>query len=90
MPAKRAAIEIGKIEVKLAEEPENVSEDLETEKEEEKEEEPKAKPNPIAKVKKVSSAPEPIKPVRISGLTERDPSKMSPKEYRAWRESQKK
>lgn len=88
MTVKKAAIEIGKIEVKLAEEPDNVSEDLDKDKEETKE---KAKPKPVVKiVKKVSSAPDPIKSVKTTGLTERDPKDMSAKEYRAWREGQKK
>lgn len=37
--------------------------------------------------KKVTSAPKPITPVKADGVTEKDPLKMSPKEYRAWRES---
>jgi len=39
--------------------------------------------------KKITQAPEPITPVKTTGATELDPSKMSPKEYRAWRESNK-
>jgi hypothetical protein len=54
---------------------------------------PKTEEKPVVKekppVKKQSNAPEPIVPVRTEGLTERDPSKMTPKEYRAWRESNK-
>jgi len=48
--------------------------------------EPAAKPTP----KKVSSAPEPIETVIADGAIQKDPNAMSPKEYRAWRESQKK
>lgn len=36
--------------------------------------------------KKITNAPEPINPVRTTGVTEKDPSDMPPKEYRAWRE----
>ena len=39
--------------------------------------------------KKQSKAPDPITPVRTTGTTEKDPSKMSAKEYRAWREKSK-
>jgi len=38
--------------------------------------------------KKQSKAPAPIKPVRANGLVEKDPNKMSPKEYREWRAKQ--
>jgi len=69
----RAALEIGKINVGLVKE----------EKEKEKEKEtPKAKP------KKQSNAPEPINSLRTDGVVEKDPNKMSVKEYKAWREGQ--
>jgi hypothetical protein len=42
-----------------------------------------------APVKQVTKAPEPIVPPRQTGATEKDPSQMSPKEYRAWRERNK-
>ena len=42
-----------------------------------------------APVKQVTKAPEPIVPPRQTGVTEKDPSQMSPKEYRAWRERNK-
>ena len=38
---------------------------------------------------KIPKAPPPIVPVKTGGVTERDPSTMSPKEYRAWRERNK-
>ena len=43
----------------------------------------KEKPKPS---KKQSNAPAPITPVKTTGVTEKDPNKMSPKEYREWRE----
>jgi hypothetical protein len=39
--------------------------------------------------KKVTKAPEPIDPPRASGVTDKDPNTMGPKEYRAWRERNK-
>jgi len=39
--------------------------------------------------KKTTNAPEPITPVKTTGVTEKDPSDMTPKEYRAWRERNK-
>lgn len=39
--------------------------------------------------KKTSQAAAPINPVRTEGLVDKDPSKMSMKEYRAWRERNK-
>jgi len=39
--------------------------------------------------KKITNAPEPITPVKTTGITEQDPSNMTPREYRAWREKQK-
>jgi hypothetical protein len=39
--------------------------------------------------KKITKAPEPIKPPSAPGIAEEDPNKMSPKEYRAWRERNK-
>jgi hypothetical protein len=90
MSAKKAAIEVGKIEVALAEEPENVSQDVTTDEDTEEEKE-KAKPKPVVKqIKKVSSAPPPIKPVKTLGVVEKDPNQMTSKEYRVWREGQKK
>ena len=44
---------------------------------------------PVKKPVKLPQAPDPITPVRTDGVTEKDPSTMSPKEYRAWRESKK-
>jgi hypothetical protein len=38
------------------------------------------------KVKKQSKAPEPIKPIKTDSKIEKDPNKMSAKEYREWRE----
>ena len=43
----------------------------------------------VVKQKKQSSAPEPISPVKVTAATEKDPNKMSPREYRAWRENSK-
>ena len=74
MPALKAAKEIGRIEARLVEG-------------EKKPEEKKAEsPTPA---KKLTKTPEPIEPVRSTGATEKDPSQMSPKEYRAWRERNK-
>lgn len=70
------AREVGKIEVLLAK----------AEKEEEEEVQDKPTPSKTNSLKKQSSAPEPINPVKTTGVTEKDPNKMSPKEYRAWRE----
>jgi len=39
--------------------------------------------------KKTTNAPEPITPVKTTGVTEQDPSNMNPKEFRAWRERNK-
>jgi len=36
-------------------------------------------------IRKQSKAPEPIIPLRSEGVTEKDPNKMSPAEYKAWR-----
>lgn len=82
MPLSRAAREIGKIEVKV----------LSEKKEEEEEEEvpPKKPPvKPTPPVKKTTKAPEPITPLKADGVVDKDPSQMTPKEYRAWRESKK-
>ncbi|MCP3924927.1 MAG: hypothetical protein GY714_20300 [Desulfobacterales bacterium] len=76
----RSGMEIAKIEVKLINE-------TEVEVEKESELEPKIEqPKPT---KKQSKAPAPIVPVQTDGVIEKDPEKMSPKEYRAYRESQK-
>ena len=77
MTALKAAKEIGRIEARL----------VEGEKKEEKKEEKKAE-SP-APAKKLTQTPEPIEPVRSTGATEKDPSQMTPKEYRAWRERNK-
>jgi len=39
--------------------------------------------------KKITNAPEPITPLRTTGAVEKDPNDMSPREYRAWRERDK-
>ena len=39
--------------------------------------------------KKTTTAPEPIIPVKTTGVIEQDPSNMNPREYRAWRERNK-
>lgn len=76
----RIAKELGKIEAML-----------ESKVKDEDEDEIEAKPEPKTKLpKKQSKAPAPIQSVRTDGLTEKDPNKMSPKEYRTWRENQKK
>ena len=72
----RVAKEVGKIEVKLAKAAEK-----------EVKEEVKPKSNSL---KKQSNAPEPIAPVKTTGVTGKDPNKMSPKEYREWREKSSK
>jgi hypothetical protein len=48
-----------------------------------------SQPAPAAPPKKTTNAPPPITPVRTTGATEKDPSQMTPKEYRAWRERNK-
>jgi hypothetical protein len=45
---------------------------------------PPPKPKP-----KITAAPEPITPVKTTGVMEKDPSQMTPREYRAWREKSK-
>jgi len=70
----KAAKEIGKIEVKLTGEK---AVDAESKK-------------PIAPTKKQSKAPAPISPVVTTGAVDKDPSAMSAKEYRAWREKKNK
>lgn len=55
----------------------------------EDDEEPPGVPPPPVKKKKLTKTPEPITPVRESGAIDKDPSQMSPKEYRAWRERNK-
>ena len=77
MTALKAAKEIGRIEARL----------VEGEKKEEKLEEKKFD-SPVP-AKKLTQTPEPIEPVRSTGTTEKDPSQMTPKEYRAWRERNK-
>jgi len=46
-------------------------------------------PPPTPPTKKTTKAPEPITPVKTTGVTERDPNDMTPQEYREWREKQK-
>ena len=74
MPALKAAKEIGKIEARLV---------AEKKKPDEK------KADPPAPAKKLTQTPEPIDPVRSTGAIDKDPSQMSAKEYRAWREKSK-
>jgi len=74
----RIAKEIGKLEVQLAKEIESVAKGEEVVK-------PKSNSH-----KKQSNAPDPITPIKATGITEKDPSKMSPKEYREWREKSSK
>jgi hypothetical protein len=48
------------------------------------------KVDPVPEVRKrATSAPDPITPIRTTGVTDKDPAGMSPKEYRAWRERNK-
>ena len=54
------------------------------------EKEEKTETKPETKVKKQTNAPAPIESVRTDGVVEKDPMKMSPKEYRAWRERKSK
>ncbi len=49
-----------------------------------------AKVNAPAPQKRVTKAPDPITPVATTGLIDKDPSTMTPKEYREWREKAKK
>ena len=74
MSALRAAKEIGKIEARLV---------AEKKKPDEK------KADPPAPAKKLTQTPDPIDPVRSTGAIDKDPSQMSAKEYRAWREKSK-
>lgn len=76
------AREIGKIEVTLAKAEKKVEDPVV--------DDPTKDPAPSAtnSLKKQTSAPEPITPVKTTGVTEKDPNKMSPKEYREWREGQ--
>ena len=83
MSPLKAAKEITKIEAKVAPKPS----DSQT-----PEIDPKTgKPKVVEKEKekKITKAPEPIKPPRGTGVTEKDPEGMNAKEYRAWRESKK-
>jgi hypothetical protein len=50
----------------------------------------KKEKTPPVKEKQVSKAPSPISPVKASGASGKSPEEMTPSEYRAWRESQKK
>lgn len=79
MPALKAAKEIGKIEARLVAE----------KKKEEKKPEEKKPENPPAPAKKLTQTPDPIDPVRSTGAIDKDPSQMTAKEYRAWREKSK-
>ena len=47
------------------------------------------KPAPPEIRKKTTNAPAPIVPIRTTGVVDRDPSQMTAKEYRAWREQNK-
>jgi hypothetical protein len=78
MSPTKASIRIGVIEAKLEKEEKVEEKPLE----EKKEEKPPVK-------KKQTNAPEPIVPVRTTGVIDKDPSSMTPKEYRAWRERNK-
>lgn len=73
-PAK-AAVEIGKLDVRLGAPP--------------KEEKREEKKETAVETKKVSKAPAPINPVKTDGVVDKRPEDMSPKEYRAWRERNK-
>ncbi len=76
MSAVRAAKEIGRIEAELIAFAKKTAEEAE-------------KNKAAALAKKITKVPEPIVPPRETGITEKDPSQMSPKEYRAWRERKK-
>lgn len=82
MKPLKAAKEIGKIEDRLV--AESSKGPLKEEKKEEKKEDKKDEVKPV--VKKTTNAPEPITPVKATGAITKDPSEMTPKEYRAWRE----
>lgn len=51
--------------------------------------EKKEKEEKASSQKKITKAPAPIIPVKSSGVIDKDPNDMSPKEYRAWRERNK-
>ena len=81
MPALKAARELGKLEAELlAGIPKPSISSKGTKPDDSK---------TVVKPKKVSKAPEPITPVRAVGVTDEDPSSMTPKEYRRWREKNK-
>jgi len=84
MSTLKAAKELGKLEVEIAAAIPNPNASSEGDITPEGETKPKATPK-----KKTTKTPEPIVPVKATGVTEQDPLKMSPKEYRAWRESNK-
>lgn len=88
MSPLKVAREIGKLEVQLVAEQGGAEKEEEVE-EEEKEVTPPEKAAAKPVVKKVSHTPPPIKPPKALGVTEKDPSQMTPKEYRQWRESKK-
>lgn len=46
-------------------------------------------PPPPPPPKKLPQAPDPITPVKTTGAIEKDPNDMTPREYREWREKQK-
>lgn len=81
MSKEKAARMIGKIEAKLAAKSAAEEENVEKKGEEDLEKVPPKK--------KLTNAPEPIKPVRTTGVVDKDPSQMSAKEYRQWRERDK-
>jgi len=84
MTVLKAAKEIGKLEVELsaAIPKPSVSSDGTVNPDDKT-----VKVTPIKK--KTTKTPEPIETVKATGTTDKDPAKMSPKEYRAWRERNK-
>jgi hypothetical protein len=84
LSALKAAREIGKIENLISTKPvEPVKEEVPPKNVLSGKEENQVLP------KKLTNAPEPIKPVQSNGVSEKDPNNMSPAEYRAWRNRKK-
>lgn len=84
LSALRAAKEIGKIENLISTKPvESTKEEIPPKNVLTGKEENQVLP------KKLTNAPEPIRPVQSNGVSEKDPNDMSPAEYRAWRNRKK-
>lgn len=78
MPLSKMTREMGKLEALVTSQPPALKDEKSAE----------VKSDPPAR-KVTTKAPAPIEPVHTDGVTDKDPSKMTPKEYRAWREGKK-